>query len=102
MQLLDDNLWMHFQAGKISAEEAIDKSKNPGFMVDRMQRAGILVNKQDDALIAEAEDAAGSSGAAAPAAAGGAAAKPGSSEAEKQAAIVANRARMQAMMGKKS
>ena len=40
MQLLDDNLWMHFNAGKISAEEAIDKSKNPGGMVDRMQRDG--------------------------------------------------------------
>src|SRR5213596_2853159 len=39
MQLLDDNLWMNFQAGKISAEEAIDKSKNPGGMVDRMKRA---------------------------------------------------------------
>src|SRR5438046_2789386 len=37
MQLLDDNLWMNFQAGKISAEEAIDKSKNPGGMVDRMK-----------------------------------------------------------------
>src|ERR1700690_2280027 len=38
MQLLDDNLWNLFQAGKISAEEAIDKSKNPGGMVDRMHR----------------------------------------------------------------
>ena len=27
MQLLDDNLWMNFQNGKISAEEAIDKSQ---------------------------------------------------------------------------
>src|SRR3990170_5141073 len=36
MQLLDDNLWMNFQAGKISAEEAIDKSRNPGMMVDKM------------------------------------------------------------------
>ena len=38
MQLLDDNLWGHFQAGKISAEEAIDKSRNPGMMVDKMQQ----------------------------------------------------------------
>src|SRR5213592_4942397 len=51
MQLLDDHLWFLFQAGKISAEEAIDKSKNPGFMVDRMQRAGVMVNTQDEALI---------------------------------------------------
>src|SRR5947199_4465170 len=69
MQLLDDNLWMHFTAGRISAEEAIDKSKQPGQMVDKMQRAGVMVDKQDDALLGEAEDAGG--GAAAPAAAGG-------------------------------
>src|ERR1700709_2728322 len=40
MQLLDDNLWMHFSAGRISPEEAIDKAKNPGYMVDRMQKNG--------------------------------------------------------------
>src|SRR6188768_2778552 len=70
MQLLDDNLWGHFTEGHISAEEAIDKSKNPGFMVDRMQRAGIIVDKQDDALMAEAEDAGAAAPAAAPAAGG--------------------------------
>src|SRR5215218_9023549 len=48
MQLLDDNLYMNFQAGKISAEEAIDKSRNPGGMVDRMQRAGLMINRPDD------------------------------------------------------
>src|SRR4051812_27802961 len=56
MQLLDDNLWLHFQAGKIGAEEAIDKSKNPGFMVDRMQRNGVMVQTEDEALMAEAEE----------------------------------------------
>src|ERR1700712_5767163 len=30
MELLDDNLWRHFTAGRISAEECIDKSRNPG------------------------------------------------------------------------
>jgi hypothetical protein len=35
MQLLDDNLWNLFQAGKISKEEAIDKSKNPNLMAER-------------------------------------------------------------------
>src|SRR5688572_8850762 len=98
MQLLDDNLYMNFTSGKISAEEAIDKSRNPGMMVDKMQKAGLNIQKKDDALMAEAEDAA--------AAAGGAAAKPpgaapgadknGGSEAEKQAQIAANRARMAA------
>src|SRR5215211_5189702 len=52
MQLLDDNLFMHFQAGRISAEEAIDKSKVPGMMVDRMQRNGVMVQSKDDALLA--------------------------------------------------
>ncbi|MCC6423576.1 MAG: PilT/PilU family type 4a pilus ATPase [Phycisphaerales bacterium] len=85
MQLLDDNLWTLFNAGKISPEEAIDKSKNPGMMVDRMQRAGIGVDKQDDALMAEAADHAGGS----PAAPAG-----GNSDAERQAQIAANRARM--------
>src|SRR5687768_7218474 len=94
MQLLDDNLWMHFTAGRISAEEAIDKSKNPGVMVDRMQRAGIMVQTKDEALMAEAADAGG--GAAAPAAGGAA----GGGE-DKAALAAANRARMQAMAGKK-
>src|SRR5688500_12472498 len=94
MQLLDDNLWMHFQAGRISAEEAIDKSKVPGMMVDRMQRAGIMVQTKDEALMAEAADAGG--GAAAPAAGGAA----GGGE-DKAALAAANRARMQAMAGKK-
>src|SRR5206468_5961301 len=52
MQLLDDNLYMNFQAGKISAEEAIDKSRNPGSMVDKMQRAGLNVETKDQALMA--------------------------------------------------
>src|SRR5256885_2862624 len=59
MQLLDDNLWLQFQSGKISAEESIDKSKNPGGMVDRMQRNGYQVDVEDDALMAEAGDAGG-------------------------------------------
>jgi len=95
MQLLDDTLFNLFQAGKISQEEAIDKSKNPGGMVDKFTRMGIAVNKDDDALKADAEDAA-----AAPAAAakpGVAAPAAGQSEAERQAQIAANRARLQAM-----
>src|SRR6187551_1658315 len=90
MQLLDDNLWFHFTAGRISAEEAIDKSKNPGFMVDKMQRQGIMVKSEDEALLAEAEEAAGGAGAAA------AAAKPAAGgDADKSAQLAANRARMQ-------
>src|ERR671914_221294 len=48
MELLDDNLWRHFTAGRISAEEAIDKSKNPGQMVDKMERAGVFVQRRDE------------------------------------------------------
>ena len=99
MQLLDDHLWMLFQAGKIGAEEAIDKSKVPGSMVDRMQRNGVMVQKKDDALMAEAEERGAGGG-------GGASASPGApaggnSEADRQAQVAANRARMQAMAGKK-
>src|SRR6476659_2067281 len=54
MQLLDDNLWMNFNAGKISKEEAIDKAKNPGQMVARMEQQGLIAG--DEALQAEAEE----------------------------------------------
>jgi twitching motility protein PilT len=111
MQLLDDNLWMHFTAGRISAEEAIDKSKNPGYMVDRMQKNGYMVDVEDDALMAEADDAGGGGGGGGPGA-GGVGAKPNpptppgapgaaSSDAERQAQIAQNRARLAALAGKK-
>ena len=94
MQLLDDNLYGHFLAGRISADEAIEKSRNPGAMVDKMKRDGYSVGDvADEALLAEAEEV----GAAAPKAGGGAA----SSDAEKAAQMAANRARMQAMQNKK-
>src|SRR3954463_1188038 len=92
MQLLDDNLWMHFTAGRISAEEAIDKSKNPGMMVDKMQKNGVMVQSEDEALLAEAEDAGGGAAAAAAQPAGPA----GDKAAAEKAAAAANRARMQA------
>jgi hypothetical protein len=106
MQLLDDNLWMHFTSGRIAPEEAIDKSKNPGYMVDRMQKNGHMVDVQDDALLAEADDAGGGGADGAggvgaknkPPAPGGAG---GNAEAEKAAAAAANRARMQALANKK-
>src|SRR2546428_5578580 len=100
MQLLDDNLWMLFNAGKISAEEAIDKSKVPGNMVDRMQRAGLMVERPSD-LPETGEDDGADNGAAnkppGPPGAPGAA----QSEAERQAQVAANRARMAAMNAKR-
>src|SRR3954452_16303177 len=104
MQLLDDNLWMHFTAGRISPEEAIDKSKVPGMMVDRMQRNGIMMQSKDDALLAEAEEAGGDGSPAKPkpnGGGGGGAAAGGNAEAEKAAQAAANRARMQAQNQKK-
>jgi len=100
MQLLDDNLWMNFTAGRISAEEAIDKSKNPGAMVDRMQRNGLMVDRpgdlpDDDGDGGGAPGGGGGGGGSPP---GGA---PGGSEAEKQAQVAANRARMAAMNAKR-
>ncbi len=100
MQLLDDTLWNLHQAGKISAEEAIDKSKNPGGMMDKFQRHGQDVGKDDEGLAAEAAEiaAGGAPGAPAP---GGKAAPGGASDAEKQAQVAANRARMAALSAKK-
>lgn len=99
MELLDDNLWRHYNSGRISAEETIDKSKNPGLMVDRFHRAGIMVDKKEDFPEPEEEGEGGTPATPkAPAGNGGGAAQ---SEAERQAAIAANRARMQAAMGKK-
>jgi twitching motility protein PilT len=103
MQLLDDNLWMHFEAGHISAEECIDKSKNPGYMVDRLQNAGYQVDVQDEGLMDLGEDD-GAPGAGprpgGPKTPGGSGGGGGPSEAERQAEIAARRARMQAQKGK--
>src|SRR4051794_354689 len=102
MQLLDDNLWMLFNAGRISAEEAIDKSKNPGGMVDRMQRAGLMVNRPDDLpgeMGEESGGAPGGPGGAPPPMPG--APNAAQSEAERQAQIEANRQRMARLNQKK-
>src|SRR5689334_10849602 len=92
MQLLDDHLWAHYLAGHISAEEAIDKSKNPGGMVDRLKRHGVDSATEDEALLAEAEEM-GEGGTPPPLP--GQAGKAGADD--KAAQIAANRARMAAM-----
>ncbi len=102
MQLLDDFLWGLYQAGKISAEEAIDKSKVPGMMTEKFKRGGIDAGTGEEF----AEGAEGASGAAtngtpakpkAPNGTGGGAATPDAEPAQMEA----NRARMQAMANKK-
>jgi twitching motility protein PilT len=98
MQLLDDSLWTLFQAGKIGADEAIDKSRIPGQMMDRFTRAGLDPGKgPDDFGGSESSEGGGGDG--------GASAKPpkpgalGSSmsDAERRTQMEANRARMAAM-----
>ena len=98
MQLLDDHLWHLFNAGKISKEEAIDKSKNPGAMVDRMQRNGVLVDRPDLEAGEPGPDEGGQPAKPkTPNGNGGAA----TSDAERQAQLQANRDRMARLAGKK-
>jgi twitching motility protein PilT len=100
MQLLDDNLWGHFTAGRISAEEAIDKSRNPAQMVDKLQRHGVAVQNKEDFLLEDIDDGTGAGAQAANKPAAPPAAAGAESDAEKQAKIAANRARMAAMAAK--
>jgi twitching motility protein PilT len=104
MQLLDDTLWQLYQAGKISAEEAIDKSKVPGMMMERFTRAGIEhgVAGDDEAGEGGGADAGGTPATPKPATPGGnGGAAPSGSDSERRAQIEANRQRMQALANKK-
>jgi twitching motility protein PilT len=47
MQLLDDHLWSLYSRGMISAEEMIDKSKNPGDLRDKVHRLGRTVGRAE-------------------------------------------------------
>ena len=95
MQLLDDNLWGHFTAGRISAEEAIDKSRNPGMMVDKMEKQGVFVKKDGELPPTDDVESSGPPGMPPkPPAPPGAQQE---SEAERQAHVAATRARMAAM-----
>ncbi|MFA7236767.1 MAG: type IV pilus twitching motility protein PilT [Phycisphaeraceae bacterium] len=47
MQLLDDHLWQIYQAGKITAEEMIDKSRDPKSLTEKVHRAGGQVGRRD-------------------------------------------------------
>jgi twitching motility protein PilT len=48
MQLLDDHLWMLYSSGKISAEEMVDKSKNPTDLTDKVHKIGRTVKGRSD------------------------------------------------------
>jgi twitching motility protein PilT len=47
MQLLDEHLWSLYTAGKIAAEEMIDKAKNPGDLRDRVHKLGRTVGRSE-------------------------------------------------------
>ncbi len=47
MQLLDDHLWSLYSDGKISPEEMVDKSKNPGDLTDKVHRLGRTVGRTE-------------------------------------------------------
>ncbi len=47
MQLLDEHLWSLYSRGVISADEMVDKSKNPSDLVERVHRLGRTVNRAE-------------------------------------------------------
>ena len=47
MQLLDDHLWSLYSQGVISAEEMIDKSRDPGELAEKVHRAGGKVDRTE-------------------------------------------------------
>ncbi|MGA1393007.1 MAG: type IV pilus twitching motility protein PilT, partial [Phycisphaerales bacterium] len=47
MQLLDDHLWNLYSQGIISAEEMIDKGKDPGDLAEKVHRSGGLVGRAE-------------------------------------------------------
>lgn len=54
MQLLDDHLWNIYQRGMISAEEMIDKAKDPGELTEKVHRGGGDVGRTElDASVDE-------------------------------------------------
>ncbi|MEN1705063.1 MAG: type IV pilus twitching motility protein PilT [Planctomycetota bacterium] len=47
MQLLDDHLWSLFSRGMISAEEMVDKGKNPQDLRKKVQAAGQVITRPE-------------------------------------------------------
>lgn len=47
MQLLDDHLWSLYERGMISADEMIDKGKNPGDLTEKVHRAGGVIGRSE-------------------------------------------------------
>ena len=96
MQLLDDNLWMHFRPGKIGGGRSDRQEQESRRMVDRMQRNG---HHGEQGRRCAAGRGGGCEGERRRRRRAAAAKRQdrGTAEAEKQAAMAANRQRMQAM-----
>ena len=47
MQLLDDHLWSLYERGMISADEMIDKGKNPSELTEKVHRSGGVVGRTE-------------------------------------------------------
>ncbi|MFG0258667.1 MAG: type IV pilus twitching motility protein PilT [Phycisphaerales bacterium JB043] len=47
MQLLDDHLWSLYESGKISAEDMIDRSKDPGSLKDKVHKLGGQIGRTE-------------------------------------------------------
>ena len=47
MQLLDDHLWSLYQKGMISAEEMVDKGKDPSDLTQKVHRSGGTVGRSE-------------------------------------------------------
>ena len=93
MQLLDDNLFQLYSAGKISAEDAVDKARNPGYMAERMRKQGAALTPEEENLLPEEEAPAPEAVVAAEPAAQPASAAT-TTEEQRRAQIQANRERM--------
>lgn len=47
MQLLDDHLWTLYSKGVIDAAEMVDKSKNPGDLIDKVRKLGRTIGRPE-------------------------------------------------------
>ena len=55
MQLLDDHLWKLYSEGVISADEMIDKGKDPGDLTEKVHRSGGMVGRSELDIDPDAE-----------------------------------------------
>ncbi len=47
MQLLDEHLWSIYSKGLISAEEMVDKARNPGELSERVRKSGVQLARSE-------------------------------------------------------